>query len=306
MNYTAQSGRRLEETPKPLLKLIIATFTISIFCALTNDALSALLGMQGPQELLSLTWYGVKHLFLWQPFTFLFVEQGGAHGITFFYLLALFFNMYILWILGSNLYEVFGARSFFLFYFLTGILAGCSGILFMGLVGQYGILSGPGPSILALIVAWSMLNPEVEVLFFFILPMKAKWIVACILGAIFLIDLSQGNIVDLVFYLSGAFYGYLFALFVWDLKSPFPSMVKLENALLDLGSKLNFKGRSYKNNTEERGKIFDIKTGKPVDDDDKFVDAMLEKISRFGEKSLTSQERRRLKDISESKMKEKR
>lgn len=36
-------------------------------------------------------------------------------------------------------------------------------------------------------------------------------------------------------------------------------------------------------------------------DDDQFIDAMLSKISRSGEKSLTAGERRRMREISENK-----
>ncbi len=48
-------------------------------------------------------------------------------------------------------------------------------------------------------------------------------------------------------------------------------------------------------------KIYDIKSGEPLLDDDQFMDAMLDQISRYGEESLTPAEKKRMKEISEKK-----
>ena len=41
-------------------------------------------------------------------------------------------------------------------------------------------------------------------------------------------------------------------------------------------------------------KIFDLKTGQAVIDDDSFMDSMLEKISKSGEQSLSKKEKKRM------------
>jgi len=61
-----------------------------------------------------------------------------------------------------------------------------------------------------------------------------------------------------------------------------------------------------KHKVEGKPNVIDMNTGKPLDDDDAFVDAMLAKISKQGENSLSWSERRRLNLISERKMQNRR
>ena len=49
---------------------------------------------------------------VWQPFTHLFMHGGFSH---------IFFNMWSLFIFGSVLERVWGAKKFLLFYFVTGV-----------------------------------------------------------------------------------------------------------------------------------------------------------------------------------------
>lgn len=49
---------------------------------------------------------------IWQPITYMFMHGGFFH---------LFFNMYTLFIFGTVLERVWGAKKFLLFYFVTGI-----------------------------------------------------------------------------------------------------------------------------------------------------------------------------------------
>src|SRR5262245_61838813 len=135
MPVTTSYGLGPSKPPKIIGRLVAITSAISIFCALVSN-LFAYFGAATPQELLSLSWQGLSHAFIWQPLTYLFVQPGGEIGITLSFLLALCFNMYILWIMGASTLERLGNISFLRFYFITGALTGLITLLFMPLFGQ--------------------------------------------------------------------------------------------------------------------------------------------------------------------------
>lgn len=258
----------------------------------------------GPEELLSLSWGGLKQYFLWQPLTYLFIQDGSGQGITITFLVMLFLSMYILWIFGSTLQERLGTARFLGLYLVSGILSGLAAIFVMPLVGHYTVLAGPSSALLAIFMMWTMCNPESELLFFFLLPVKTRWLLAILLGAILLGSLSSGDIVSMTYYLTGPFFGYLYGLLGFGLQSPYAFTHKFDQAVLDIRSRFLEKlTREKPAIVEPKTKIYDFKSGEPVLDDDAFVDAMLTKISQYGEKSLTSAERKRMDQISARKSK---
>jgi membrane associated rhomboid family serine protease len=288
-----------ENTPRFLAILIFTTIAITLSCALFNPLFVYFFGL-GPEEWLSLSWYGIKNTHLWQPVTYLFVQYSGSQGINLSFLLGLASNMYIVWIMGSTIALLMGRNPFLRLYFISGILAGLLAFACMPLFGQYPILSTPIASVLAILTVWTMLNPETELLLFFLIPMKSKWLIASALGLILLITLSQLDFVNLVLDISGVIIGYLFAVLAWNLQGPFAFTHPIDKYLANIGRLFRLK-KSENLSREIQTKIYDFKTGRAIIDDDKFVDAMLSKISKHGEKSLSWSERRRLKNISERK-----
>lgn len=308
MSYTTQFRWGPEQTPSLIQKLIIITSATTILSALIDLPLAHLFSMPGPQILLSLSWYGISNFFIWEPLSYMFVQYNWGQGITLFFLIGLLFNMYMLWILGSAIYEQVGPKSFLGFYFTAGIVSAIAALVFMPLSGQYPVLSGPTPTILALFMVWTMSNPDNELLFFFLFPIKAKWLMAGILGAIFLVCLSQWDVVNFIFYFSGAIIGYVYGAIAWEMRGPFAFTHGFDRMLSNLGLRYRvakIKAEQKKQKEETSSKIIDMSTGEPVMEDDKFVDEMLAKISKHGEKSLTWNERRRMRKISEKKAKEK-
>jgi len=226
--------------------------------------------------------------------------------------------MYMLWILGTTIFDLVGKKAFLRFYFICGIGAGLLTSLMMLLLGNYSMLAGSTPAILALLTAWSMAYPETEVVLFFLIPVKAKWLASGLIGAILLTTLSQWDIGNLFLYLSAIFLGYAYACLASGWHSPFPLTQKIDSALASSGLKLrkyNFRPQWLKFNINKNqtsspsspstsNKIVDIGTGAPPATDDAFIDQMLAKISKHGERSLSWSERRRMQQISERKRKE--
>lgn len=278
-------------TPALIRRLIGATGAITLLSSFTNGIIQYLFKTSGPQEWLSLSWWGMENSYLWQPLTHLFV-QSGELSILFFFVLA--FNLYILWVMGSDLVERVGSSSFLGFYILTGVGSGLITLLLMPLFGQYTMIAGPSSVIWALLLIWAFLNPERELLLFFLLPVKAIWLVLGLLGVVLLIALSHLDFITFFWTISGVFLGYLYALIAWGVHNPFPHFYRFELATLRLFNRLKPK------KSTNPSKIFHLRKEENLGDD-AFIDSMLEKISKKGKSSLTSSERKRMDAISKKK-----
>ncbi len=296
MTYTSPYRFTPGLTPAVIKYLIITTCAVSIFAALTNNLFTSIFQAPGPQDWLSLSWYGLKHLYIWQFVSYLFLQYSGFGGITFSFLINLTLSMYFLWILGSIIHERVGDGPFLRLYLLSGVFAGLAALLVMPITG-YSALAGPAPALLALLVVWTMLHPGAEILLFFLIPIQAKWLALGVLGAVLLVSLAQLDLGYAVFYFSGALFGYLYALLAWNLEGPFPATHPFDHAIARIGIKVRHRLNKWRNKKEENSKkIIQF----PLNDD-QFVDAMLSKISRYGENSLSWSERRRMDEIARKK-----
>ena len=154
------------------------------------------------ERLFGLVPYDVTHnLFLWQLATYLFL-----HSTDLFHILL---NMLALWMFGSSLEWLWGTRRFVRFYFITGIGAAvCSTLVApnstIPIIGASGAIYG-------LLAAYGILYPNQEMLFAFVIPMKAKYVVL-ILGALsFWMSISApGDGVAHVAHLGGMLFGWLY------------------------------------------------------------------------------------------------
>jgi len=149
--------------------------------------------------------YDVIHRFyLWELVTYLFLHGGWFHII---------FNMFALWMFGSDLESLWGGRKFLFYYFLTGIGAGIMDVT-LNAVFHPAIPSatiGCSGAIYGLLLAYGMIFPDRPIYLYMIIPIKAKWFVV-IMGAIeFVSSFSgPGSGVSHVAHLGGMLFGYLY------------------------------------------------------------------------------------------------
>lgn len=292
------------KTPPIIAKLVWTTCLISLISAAISPLFHTLFEITGPQEWLSLSWWGISHYFLWQPISFLFVQTTSFGTISFSFLLTLVFNMSLLWIMGTDLTHLVGSRPFLRFYLISGLLSGLFALLFMPLFGQYPFLGESTPAILALLTAWTLSQPERELLFFFLIPLKAKWLTLGIIASFLLISISELNGVHFILYLSAPLIGYLYALLAWGFHSPFPSFhsYELKGTHFFQKWKNRFSPSKTKSSRTSSHKVLNMHPEK-WENDEAFIDAMLEKISKKGESSLTWLEKEKMKKISQKKQK---
>ena len=286
MTYKTHSQFGREATPLSLKILIF----ITICTSLAGAFLPAL------QSLFALSLKGIAQFSLWQLLTYAFLPPSG---ISFGLFLHLAFNLYLLWTFGASLLLRSKTLSFFALYFGGALFGGLAALLPMALFHFPPQFAGSSPPLYAVLVAWMMLNPESELLLFFSLPVKAAWLILGLLGANLILDLTSGDWTNFLSYLASALFGYLFTLIVWRASGPFLFLRKFEKMVFRVLSRVKEKKSSPP--LYRHSKIYDIHSGEPLLNEDQFMDAMLDRISLYGEDSLSPEEKKRMQSISKKK-----
>jgi len=272
------------KTPICVKWLVVFTTVISLLSPIVTYFLEHYWHLPGPGAWLSLSLFGLKQGWLWQPLTYFFLHSAGV-GISFSLLISLFFHMFLLWFSGSEIDFRFGDKGFLLFYLGAGLFAGIIAALSLLFFSSQSVLVGSGPPVYALMMAWVMIYPDLELFFFFLIRIKAKWLVALYLAFALLVNLSYGAFIPFFADCAGIVWGFLVGHFFWKLPNPYPLHLEIPK-------------RTQKKKNKEN-KIIDISVFQ--ESDDIFMDRMLDKIAKKGENVLTKRERDRMKRISKKK-----
>ena len=122
---------------------------------------------------------------LWRIITYVFVPTTSG---IFWLLISLYFYYWI----GSTLERQWGTAKFNLYY-ISGVLLTAVGVLIASLIsGQSYTVAGSYYVNLSMFFAFAFLFPDTQVLLFFIIPIKMKYM-ALFSGALCLIDLLMGG-----------------------------------------------------------------------------------------------------------------
>jgi membrane associated rhomboid family serine protease len=136
-------------------RLIIATAIVFVFQLITHNAHIGIFG------LIPVKVWG--EIALWQLATYIFFHGGFFH---------LFFNMFALWMFGSELERLWGSKKFLFYYMLTGVGAGFTVCAFtpkavIPTIGASGAIFG-------ILLAYGTLFPNRIIYLYFLIPIKAK------------------------------------------------------------------------------------------------------------------------------------
>ncbi|WP_158793396.1 rhomboid family intramembrane serine protease [Granulicella sp. L60] len=150
----------------------------------------------------------VAHGEVWQLLTYAFIDQG---------LLSVLFGMLTLWFTGSLLETAFGGRWLAELYF-TSVIGGAilaSALSFTHLLGLRPdlVAIGAWSGIFGLMVAIGMLFGDQEFLLWFVLRIKAKYMVAIYILIAIALLLKQADTFGALLQLSGALCGFLYVKF---------------------------------------------------------------------------------------------
>jgi membrane associated rhomboid family serine protease len=299
MVYQSQAFRMgPTSTPKVVKWTILATLIASFLSIFSNALFTRVFHIPSIEHLLSLTTWGVHRFFIWQFISYLFIQPLAAGEISLPFLLHIFFDMYLLWAIGSAIYEVRGKKHFLGLYFGGALFVGLIAYLSLFLFNSPLLFAGASGSIYILLISWAFLFPEAMIMLFLLIPVRAKWLVFGLIGINLLLDFSNGNFLSFVVTGGALFYGYFYSVLAWDSLSPFRRLHSFEKKLIHTKRRLLHRFRRSVDIEVQTSKIYDFKTGKAIIQDDDFMDACLDKIYRKGKSSLTIRERFRMWRIS--------
>ena len=140
---------------------------------------------------------------IFQPLTYMFLHGGLFH---------ILFNMFALWMFGTEIELTWGSKRFFKYY----IYCGLGGALF-SLIFNYNLtipIIGASGAIYGILVAYWLMFPHRYLLIFFMFPMKVRWAIP--LFAVLNFIASGPNVAHLA-HLGGALVGLVMLKLDWRL-----------------------------------------------------------------------------------------
>jgi membrane associated rhomboid family serine protease len=241
----------------PFIKLMLITNTAVFILQYFYPPLTTLAGLTPSR------FFSEFPNLLFQPFTYMFLHGGVAH---------IFFNMFVLWMFGTEVEATWGSRPFGKFYLIAG-LAG--GILCLAVSpGQSIPIVGASGAIYGVLVAYWIMFPNRYLYIWFLFPVKVKWAIPglMILGFLF----SGGNVAHMA-HLGGALYGLAYMKLDWRI---FAWSKRIKNL-------------KYKRQTAKLEK-----NRQQAEDIMKRVDAILDKINEVGIENISKADRKFLEEAS--------
>lgn len=221
-------------------------------------------------DILGLNPYQFFHQFpnlLYQPISYMFMHDPAGF-------MHIFFNLFALWMFGTEIERTWGSRSFGRFYMLSGI----SGALLTLMVhsGQNTTTIGASAGVYGVFVAYWFMFPNRYV--WFLVPVKVKWFVPVLMILGFLPALmGRGGGIAHMAHLGGV----IFAV-----------------AYMKLDWRLSVFNRKVKSLRRKRHEAKLSKNRQKADEVMRQVDAILDRINEVGIENLTREERKVLEDAS--------
>ncbi len=209
----------------------------------------------------------------WRLVTYGFVHQAPWH---------ILWNMLGLYFFGRAIEEIYGPREFLRIYLMLDVMSGLVWVLAENAAGYQGMghtCIGASGAVIGILILSVLHFPQQIIYFFGVFPMRAWVLGAIVIGVDLLGAMPQAtnDHVAHTAHLAGALFAFIYYRTGWNLGRMLPSRWPR----LKRPTKLKL----HDPEAEERQLA-------------RQVDAILEKISRDGEASLTKQERRTLEQAS--------
>ncbi len=249
-----------------VMKLIVVNIIIFIFQ--TMGSMDIIL------EYFALKPYTIieKH-YLWQFASYMFLHANFPH---------ILFNMYAVLIFGIPIEQEWGSRRFLFYYFFTGIGAGITIFVFSLIIhgpeSPFLLIPTIGASgaVFGLLLAFGILYPNAELLLFFFLPIKAKYLVV-LYGLLELFLELQGGVSNIshLGHLGGLFFGLVYFLIFRKHTISFKTKI-MQNRLMK--------------NLDEHKRTLQEKSNTHFDKNTEYKIAILKKLERHGADALNDDE----------------
>jgi len=225
---------------------------------------------------------------VWQLITYQFMHGGFTH---------ILFNMFALWMFGSSIEDVFGSKKFLIFYLLAGVSAGLLHLFVSPLLGGApAVTIGASGSIYGVLIAYALFFPDNLIFLYFLIPVKAKYLIGFLVVIEFLaVDSASSGVAHLA-HLGGALFGFLYIMFD---KNSYVSLKNLFNRNFYYKSKPKrdiftnpFNRSSQTDNDVQDANYYDINKKDEYEVSQEEIDKILDKISQSGYQNLTDREKK--------------
>ncbi|MDH5720823.1 MAG: rhomboid family intramembrane serine protease [Spirochaetia bacterium] len=232
----------------------------------------------------------VNKFYFWQIFTYQFLHSQRD-------IMHILFNMFALWMFGSELEEKWGKKFFTRYYLVCGTGAGVFIFLIPVLLGQVEFALptiGASGAVYGILLAYAVYWPDRYLLFMFIIPVKVKYFVLVMGLVSFYFTLQTTGTaggISHVGHFGGLLTGYFYLFYLVKKKNhPHPH---------SFTDKWNFikryktakKRREWQKKEQEKYDMMHM---------EEKIDAILDKISRHGIKSLSAYEKKFLRKASDN------
>jgi membrane associated rhomboid family serine protease len=239
---------------------------------------------------------GSGNFFVWQLITYQFMHGSFTH---------ILFNMFALWMFGMEIESIMGSKKFLLFYLLSGVGAGLLQLLLSPVLGEgVGPTIGASGAVFGVMIAFAMSFPDRYIFIYFLIPIKAKYLIAIMIVFEFM-SVSDPSLVAHLAHIGGAVTALIFILLDrrnhYNINNLFKSFKKPKSP-----SSSNYFRKptfSVKKDDIQEAKFYDINDTYEKDDEvtQEEIDRILDKISQSGYQKLTEREKRVLFEASKKK-----
>jgi rhomboid family protein len=252
----------------PAIKNIILANVVIFILTFLNDSLANIIYRQ-----FALSAEGVFGEFkIWQIFTYMFLHDNSGFW-------HIFFNMFILWMFGSELEHSWGSSEFLKYYFITGIGGGVFNLILSGAPTV-----GASAAVYGVMVAYALAYPDRLVYIYFLFPVKVKYLMGFLAAISFFSTLgASGDRIAHAAHLGGIIVGFVYLKY-WTMY--FKVKHFFQGSLFSSGessTKLKYTSTTKDNKTEFYHKK---------------IDELLDKINKVGYLNLTEEEKKLLDEGS--------
>lgn len=279
----------------PVIKNLIIINVAVFFLQMISDSIS-FGGISGSLILeryfaLNPIGYGFQ---IWQLISYQFMHGGFTH---------ILFNMFFLWMFGMEIENLMGSRKFLFFYLLCGLGAGLVQLLIPPLFASaLGPTIGASGAVFGVMIAFAMFFPDRYIYIYFLIPVKAKYLIAFLVVIEFMSVGNQSLIAHFA-HIGGALTGFIFILMDRKNNYNFDKLFNKFKRSSEIRSPFGKKRSTiydYDNNVQD-AKFYDIDRKDDDSISQEEIDKILDKISQSGYQNLTEREKRILFEASKKK-----
>jgi membrane associated rhomboid family serine protease len=233
---------------------------------------------------------------IWQLFTYQFMHGGFTHILM---------NMFILWMFGMEIENMWGSSKFLAFYLIGGVGAGLLQI-FLSPVFSDSLAPTIGASgaVYAVLIAFAIFNPDRYIFLYFLVPVKAKYFIAFWVVLDFLAIGSPSPVAHLA-HVGGALTGFIFIFLDKRYNFNFDKLFSsIKNYSSSTKNNFNFRKPTFRSSGSsdiKEAKFYDISEDKNSKEEisQEVIDRILDKISQSGYQNLSKEEKRILFEASQ-------